>query len=198
MVNIAASESRTIAAPDKPGVLLLAQLRAAPSGGTLTLAFQGKYDGTNTNLTATVAGSWALLVSVLSVAAGGVSAINPDTFVWRVVDSSGFTGDTVTSLSVLALNAAGTVQNNAASLSFGYDRVTVPSANNGVILPVGVAGASVLVKVATAGPLCVYPPIGGSINALAANAPYNVANNAGVSFVAFNASQWDTIPLVAS
>lgn len=122
---------------------------------------------------------------------------------WEVYDSIAATWKTFNNSGnpvspVSAINAAGTNQATATALNIGYDRVTCPSSNNGVILPSPTAGQNIRVKLVGAGTLCVYPPVGAAIDLLAANAPYNMATNTAVELVAFNTTQWDTIPQAAS
>lgn len=100
---------------------------------------------------------------------------------------------------VLAVTAAGSAQGDAAQLIEGFNVVTGADGTKGVILPTAVAGGEVIVKGVTAGVLKIYPATGGTINALSANAAISLASGAiPVILVASSATQWYTIPLVAS
>lgn len=133
----------------------------------------------------------------------GQMGYNETTQQWEVWDNilgawQVFNNDSNPVSPVQAVNAAGTNQATAAALAIGYNRVTCPSSNNGAILPVPAAGQNAKIKLVGAGVLCVYPPVGCVIDLLAANAPFNMATNTAVELVAFNTTQWDTVPQVAS
>lgn len=102
-------------------------------------------------------------------------------------------------MGVAAVTAAGTGIGDAAQLSQGLNVVTGADNTKGVILPVAVPGMVVVVKGVTAGVLKVYPQTASVINALSASAAISLASGAiPVTFVASTATQWYTLPLVAS
>jgi len=102
-------------------------------------------------------------------------------------------------LGVAAITAAGSTIADAAQLSQGLNVVTGADGTKGVILPVAVPGMQVIVKGVTAGVLKVYPKTSSTINALSASAAISLASGAiPVTFVASTATQWYTLPLVAS
>ena len=102
-------------------------------------------------------------------------------------------------LAVAAVTAAGSTAADAAQLSQGLNVVTGADGTKGVILPVAVPGMQVIVKGVTAGVLKVYPETSSTINALSASAAISLASGAiPVTFVASTATQWYTLPLVAS
>lgn len=102
-------------------------------------------------------------------------------------------------LAVTAVTAAGSVIGDAAQLSQGLNVVTGADGTKGVILPVAVPGMQVIVKGVTAGVLKVWPQSGSTINALSASAALSLASGAiPVTLVASTATQWYTLPLVAS
>ena len=102
-------------------------------------------------------------------------------------------------LAVAAVTAAGSTAADAAQLSQGLNVVTGADGTKGVILPVAVPGMQVIVKGVTAGVLKVYPKTSSTINALSASAAISLASGAiPVTFVASTATQWYTLPLVAS
>ena len=95
--------------------------------------------------------------------------------------------------------AAGTTQGTAAAALRGFNVVTGATGTNGVVLPAAVPGRVVIIKnTAAAAALLVYPPVGGQINALAANAAFSMGNLTAVTLVASSATQWFSVPLVAS
>lgn len=102
-------------------------------------------------------------------------------------------------LAVTAVTAAGSVIGDAAQLSQGLNVVTGADGTKGVILPTAVPGMQVIVKGVTAGVLKVWPKTGGTINALSASAALSMTTGAmPLTFVASSATQWYTLPLVAS
>jgi hypothetical protein len=102
-------------------------------------------------------------------------------------------------LAVNAVTAAGSTIADAAQLSQGINVVTGADGTKGVILPVAVPGMQIIVKGVTAGVLKVWPKTGGTINALSASAALSMTTGAmPLTFVATSATQWYTLPLVAS
>lgn len=102
-------------------------------------------------------------------------------------------------LAVTAVTAAGSVIGDAAQLSQGINVVTGADGTKGVILPTAVPGMQVIVKGVTAGVLKVWPKTGATINALSASAALSMTTGAmPLTFVATSATQWYTLPLVAS
>jgi predicted RecA/RadA family phage recombinase len=102
-------------------------------------------------------------------------------------------------MAVTSVTAAGSVIGDAAQLSQGINIVTGANGTVGVILPVAVPGMQVIVKGVTAGVLKVWPKTGAAINALSASAALSMTTGAmPLTFVATSATQWYTLPLVAS
>ncbi len=100
---------------------------------------------------------------------------------------------------VAAVTAAGSAQGDAAALVEGFNVVTGADGTKGVILPTAAAGMIVYTKGVTAAVLKVYPATGGTINALSANGAISLTTGVMPSiFIASSATQWYTIPLVAS
>jgi len=110
--------------------------------------------------------------------------------------SGGVTGSV--RLPVAAVAAAGANQGNAAALAEGLNVVSAADGTKGVRLPTAVAGAVVIVKNTAAGALLIYPATGGAINAVAANGSYSITNLTSTMLVASSATQWYSVPLVAS
>ena len=101
-------------------------------------------------------------------------------------------------LPVAAVTAVGANQGNAAALSEGLNVVGGADGNTGVRLPVAVAGMVVIVKNTAAAALKIYPATGGAVNAIAANGAYSITNLTSTVLVASSATQWYSVPLVAS
>lgn len=102
-------------------------------------------------------------------------------------------------LAVTSVAAAGSSISDAAQLSQGLNVVSGADGTKGVILPVAVPGLMVIVKGTTAGVLKIYPVSGSTINALSASAAISLTTGAMPAIlVASSATQWYTIPLVAS
>lgn len=102
-------------------------------------------------------------------------------------------------MAVTTVAAAGSVIGDAAQLSQGINVVTGADGTKGVILPVAVPGMQVIVKGTASAVLKVWPKTGAAINALSASAALSMTTGAmPLTFVATSATQWYTLPLVAS
>lgn len=103
---------------------------------------------------------------------------------------------------VATVAATGSNQGNAAAVLGGLTWVTAADATKGVVLPTPVSpfGEIVVIKnddTANA-VLKVYPAGSGIINALSASAAYSMAAKTSMMLVAYSATQWFTVPLLAS
>ena len=96
--------------------------------------------------------------------------------------------------------ATGSAQGDAAAVTSGFTLVTGADAAKGVVLPAAAAGLVVIIKNADAANavLKVYPASGDAINALSANASYDMAAKTSMLLVAYDATTWYTVPLLAS
>jgi hypothetical protein len=115
--------------------------------------------------------------------------------------ASGGVSGTVTGpvrLPVTTVAALGSTQANAAAIAEGINVVSAADGTKGVRLPTAVAGMVVIVKNTAAGALLIYPATGGAINAVAANGSYSITNLTSTLLVASSATQWYSVPLVAS
>lgn len=81
------------------------------------------------------------------------------------------------------LTATGTTQATALQLQADVNRFTTVAASSGAILPAMNPGDSCVVFNGGANALLVYPPVGGTINALAANAGYSVATTSRTALI---------------
>jgi len=86
---------------------------------------------------------------------------------------------------ITAQAGAGSTQATATPLQADVNAFSTTASSTGAILPRLNAGDSVIVRNGGANDLLVYPAVGGTINALAANAGYSVtAGNTAVFFAA--------------
>jgi hypothetical protein len=146
----------------------------------------------------------------------GVAYSDPQLVSGTTIDGAVITNPTITGASITGavtastLNiavakpaAAGTNQATGTALGAGFSWVTGADATKGVALPTGVAGLVVIVKnddTANA-VLKVYSANDGNsaaINAVASGTAYSMAAKTSCMFVAYSATQWFSIPLVAS
>lgn len=118
----------------------------------------------------------------------------------RVRLADGPTTNSLPSFPVEAVVATGSAQGDAAAIGGGTGLATVTAADatKGVILPAGTAGKIVLVKNVDNAVLKVYPPSGGTINVLSANAAISLAARTFPAFVYASATQIYTLPLLPS
>ncbi len=142
-----------------------------------------------------------------TASSGAANQLGVGTYAGMCVEASGSGDDyaitdlnaTTNLLAVTAVTAAGSVIGDAAQLSQGINVVTGADGTKGVILPTAVPGMQVIVKGVTAGVLKVWPKTGATINALSASAALSMTTGAmPLTFVATSATQWYTLPLVAS
>jgi predicted RecA/RadA family phage recombinase len=102
-------------------------------------------------------------------------------------------------MAVSSITAAGSLISDAAQLTSGLNLVTGADGTKGVILPVAVPGAVVIIKGLTAGVLKVYPKASSTINGLSASGALSVTTGLmPLTFIASSATQWYSLPLVAS
>lgn len=141
-----------------------------------------------------------------NVAIGGNVAIDGQMGVGGQLDASGgvvgslSTGASGTlKVSVGSVDASGSTQANAianAAITKVFTLATNTDNAKGIALPAAVAGDVRIVKSGTAGSTVqVYPQVNAAINALGANNAYNTAAVGSVAFIAYNTTQWYTIPL---
>jgi hypothetical protein len=109
--------------------------------------------------------------------------------------SSGFAGGLSTRSSVGGLTAlVGGGQTGATPLTAGFNIVAnVASAADSVLLPVSKAGMWLIVKNTHANSLAIFPNTGETINAIAADAVYNLATVKTALFFCVAAGAWHTI-----
>lgn len=102
-------------------------------------------------------------------------------------------------MAVSSITAAGSLISDAVQLTSGLNLVTGADGTKGVILPVAVPGAVVIIKGLTAGVLKVYPKASSTINGLSASGALSVTTGLmPLTFIASSTTQWYSLPLVAS
>ena len=126
----------------------------------------------------------------------GTATLQTLTVTGALTASGGVTGPIRLPVAVVA--ATGTNQSTAAALSEGLNVVSAADGTKGVRLPTAVAGMVVVVKNTVAASLKIYPASGAAVNAVAANGSYDIANLTSTMLVAASATQWYSVPLVAS
>lgn len=90
------------------------------------------------------------------------------------------------------VSAAGSAQSTAAPLAYAVNRlqgVTDGSAT-GFAIPANLAGLVQHVYNETAASANIWPPVGGTINGLSADAPFGIAGNTAYSVIHLTASAW--------
>ena len=126
----------------------------------------------------------------------GTATLQTLTVTGALTASGGVTGKV--RLPVAAVAATGSAQGDAAALVEGLNVVSAADGTKGVKLPTAVAGMVVIVKNTAGAALKIYPATGGTVNALSANAAYSITNLTSTLLVASSATQWYSVPLVAS
>lgn len=94
--------------------------------------------------------------------------------------------------------AAGSTQANAAAIATGFTLVSAANGTKGVLLPAAAAGLVCIIKNNAAGALKIWPNTDDAINAVDANAAFSITNLTSVMLVAYDATTWYSVPLVAS
>lgn len=115
------------------------------------------------------------------------------------LSAAGITTSAGLFIDVGTVAASGSTQANAiadAPITKSFTLVSAADNAKGVALPTGTAGQICIIKSGVSGSTVqVYPQSACAINLLTANTAYNTAANGAVAFVAYNATQWYSIPL---
>ncbi len=120
------------------------------------------------------------------------------------IDGAAITGATasVTSLNLNVAKpaAAGSTRADATALTASFSWVTGADATKGVVLPAPTAGRVIAIKNddAANAVLKVYAPGSATINGVAGTTAFSMAAKTACFFVAYDATDWFSIPLVAS
>ena len=132
------------------------------------------------------------------------AAISGGTIANATISSPTVTGGAV-SVTSLNLNvakpaAAGSTRADATALTASFNWVTAANATKGVVLPAPTAGRVLAIKnddTANA-VLNVYAPGSAQINGVAGSTAYTMAAKTACFFVAYDTTDWFSIPLAAS
>jgi hypothetical protein len=101
-------------------------------------------------------------------------------------------------LKTATVAATGSTQSDAASISDGLTLVTAADATKGVKLPAAIAGRTVIIKNGANAVLKVWPATGDGINAITVDSNYVLAANTSSLLIAYDATTWYSVPLLAS
>ena len=139
----------------------------------------------------------------------GVAFSDPElvagtTITGATISSSTIASGTLTnasvSVDVAKPAAAGSTRADATALTASFSLVTGADATKGVVLPAPTAGRLVVLKnddTANA-VLKVYAPGSAKINGVAGSTAFSMAAKTACWFVAYDATDWFSVPLVAS
>lgn len=137
----------------------------------------------------------------------GVAFADPELVSGTTITGATISGGTIDSASVTSLNlnvakpaAAGSTRADATALTASFSWVTAADATKGVVLPAPTAGRVIAIKnddTANA-VLKVYAPGSAQINGVAGSTAFSMAAKTACFFVAYDTTDWFSIPLVAS
>jgi hypothetical protein len=137
----------------------------------------------------------------------GVAYSDPELVSGTTITGATISGGTIDSASVTSLNfnvakpaAAGSTRADATALTASFSWVTAADATKGVVLPAPTAGRVIAIKnddTANA-VLKVYAPGSAKINGVAGSTAFSMAAKTACFFVAYDTTDWFSIPLVAS
>ena len=96
--------------------------------------------------------------------------------------------------------AAGSTRTDATAMTASFNWVTGADATKGVIIPAPTAGRVIIVKNddAANAALKVYAPGSAKINSVAGSTAFSMAAKTACMFVAYDTTDWFSVPLVAS
>jgi hypothetical protein len=144
----------------------------------------------------------------------GVAFADPELVSGTTITGAAISGGTISgaditgaTVAVTSLNfdvakpaAAGSTRADATAMTASFNWVTAADATKGVILPAPTAGRVIAVKnddTANAA-LKVYAPGSAKINSVAGTTAFSMAAKTACFFVAYDTTDWFSIPLVAS
>ena len=94
--------------------------------------------------------------------------------------------------------ATGTNQATAAAIATGFTLVSAADGTKGILLPAAAAGRTCVIKNNAAAVLKIWPSSGDAVNAIAADSNYVLASLTSTLLVAYDATTWYSVPLLAS
>ena len=120
-----------------------------------------------------------------------------------VTATGAVSGTTVTSsagfiMPSATVAATGSTQANAAQIATGFTLVSAADATKGILLPAAAAGLTCVIKNNAAAVLKIWPSSGDAVNAIAADSNYVLASLTSTVLVAYDATTWYSVPLLAS
>jgi hypothetical protein len=143
----------------------------------------------------------------------GVAFSDPELVSGTTISGATISGSTLTTATVsgtgtfttLAVDvakpaAAGSTRADATSMTASFNWVTAADATKGVVIPAPTAGRIIIVKnddTANA-ILKVYAPGSAKINGVAGSTAFSMAAKTACLFVAYDTTDWFSVPLVAS
>ena len=143
----------------------------------------------------------------------GVAFSDPELVSGTTITGATISGGTLTTATVsgtgtfttLAVDvakpaAAGSTRTDATSMTASFNWVTAADATKGVVIPAPTAGRIIIVKnddTANA-ILKVYAPGSAKINGVAGSTAFSMAAKTACLFVAYDTTDWFSVPLVAS
>ena len=145
----------------------------------------------------------------VGVAFSDPELVSGTTITGATISSSTITSGTLTSPTLTGASlsvdvakpaAAGTTRADATALTASFNWVTAADAAKGVVLPAPTAGRLVVLKnddTANA-VLKVYAPGSAKINGVAGTTAFSMAAKTACWFVAYDTTDWFSVPLVAS
>lgn len=135
--------------------------------------------------------SGALSAASQSVTTMSVTTLTPTSI-------AGGTFTTMFRIPTATVAAAGADQAGATAVTTGFTLVTGADDSKGVRLPTAAAGNVCIIRNSAAADLKIYPATSDAINAETANANITIVDNTSTMLVAYDATTWYTLPLVAS
>ena len=138
----------------------------------------------------------------------GVAFSDPELVAGTTITGATISGGTVSATDITTTGglyvktatvaATGSTQSDAASISDGLTLVTAADATKGVKLPAAIAGRTVIIKNGANAVLKVWPATGDGINAITVDSNYVLAANTSSLLIAYDATTWYSVPLLAS
>ena len=143
----------------------------------------------------------------------GVAFSDPELVSGTTISGATISGSTLTTATVsgtgtfttLAVDvakpaAAGSTRADATAMTASFNWVTAADATKGVIIPAPTAGRVIIVKNDDAANaiLKVYAPGSAKINGVAGSTAFSMAAKTACLFVAYDTTDWFSVPLVAS
>ena len=135
----------------------------------------------------------------------GVAFSDPELVAGTTITGATISGGTTSGLTSLSVDvakpaAAGSTRADATSMTASFNWVTAADATKGVVIPAPTAGRIIIVKnddTANA-ILKVYAPGSAKINGVAGSTAFSMAAKTACLFVAYDTTDWFSVPLVAS